>query len=257
MAVRSGWPAPAGRERRALIGAGDVGGPSRTMGRNPHGEMYMSAPSVAPGPAHDSRSAPLGGRPFARRIARPFARLPKALLFPVAALLLAACAGTASPTLAPASASPSAVASPSAAASSSAGAPCAAGGLAVTAAPWGGAAGSRGTDVTVVNQGAVDCVLPAAPQVAVVDAGGNVLAQSRQPTGSAGTVIQPSQTIGFSVLLGNWCNTSVSLPLHVRLALGSGAVDIAGSTLATSDDLPPCNGPGQPPSLSASEWQPH
>jgi hypothetical protein len=127
----------------------------------------------------------------------------------------------------------------------------------VTAAPWGGAAGSRGTDVTVVNQGPSDCVLPSGPQVAVVDAGGNVLAQSRQAAGGAGTAIQPNQTIGFSVLLGNWCNQSVSLPLHVRLALTSGAVDIAGSTLATSDDLPPCNGPGQPPSLSASEWQPH
>lgn len=213
----------------------------------------MTAPLIAPERPMDHRSARHGTKGRASR----FQGLPSALLASASMLLIAACAGSAaSPSIAPASPSPSSAESPSGAASPGGGAACSADAIVATAAPWGGAAGSRGTDVTLVNHGATACVLPAGPQVAVVDSGGNVLAQSRQPTGTGGTTVQPNQAVAFSVLFGNWCNQSVSLPLRVRLALTSGAVDIAGSSLPTMADLPPCNGPGEPPSLSATEWQP-
>ena len=60
----------------------------------------------------------------------------------------------------------------------------------------------------------------------------------------------------FSLLLGNWCEASVNLPLHLRVALETDGVDIGALTVATTDDLPPCNGAGQPATLSATEWQP-
>jgi hypothetical protein len=46
-----------------------------------------------------------------------------------------------------------------------------------------------------------------------------------------------------------------ALPLRVVLRSGSAGIPIPGLDLA-ADDLPPCNGPGQPASLSANPWQP-
>ncbi len=158
--------------------------------------------------------------------------------------------------------SPSAPASPSASAGSPAapGSPgaCDPASIIATGGPWGGAAGSRGADITVTNRGTAACDLPSSPAVAIVDPGGNVLVQSLATGASGGPVsIGPNQAATFSILFGNWCSQSVSLPLQVRLALAGGAVDIAGLAIATADALPPCNGPGQGPSLSATAWQLH
>jgi hypothetical protein len=39
----------------------------------------------------------------------------------------------------------------------------------------------------------------------------------------------------------------------VALRLEGGDVAIAGLEVS-ADDLPPCNGPGQPPAITVSEW---
>jgi len=70
-----------------------------------------------------------------------------------------------------------------------------------------------------------------------------------------GPSIAEGGIIGFSLLIGNWCDPSVSLPLHFSLALASGSVDIQSLAVLTTDDLPPCNGPGQPATLSTTDWQ--
>jgi hypothetical protein len=56
--------------------------------------------------------------------------------------------------------------------------------------------------------------------------------------------------------MGNWCNQDASLPLHFSLALAAGSVDVAELSVATVDDLPPCNGPDQPATLTTTPWQP-
>ena len=182
--------------------------------------------------------------------------LPSALLsIATAVAFVGACTPQTVPT-APPSASPSASASASATPSGSAAeAPCSTPGLTVTGGPWGGAAGSRGSDIVVRNRGTAACVLPAAPAVAIVDEAGNVQL-STPPEAGAGPSVQPGGSVGFSIVVGNWCDQEVSLPLHVSMALASGSVDIGGLSLETVDDLPPCNGPGQPASLEATAWQP-
>ncbi len=176
-------------------------------------------------------------------------------------LLLAACgvppgpspspAGTATSTLA-SEAVPSAV-TPTSGATQAVG-PCTTADIDATAGPLGGAAGSRGADVVVRTSGGVSCRLPTSPVVAVVDPAGNVLLNSRLPLTSDGPTIQPTESLLFSFQLSNWCDRSATMPLRFLLALAGGSLEIGGLTMA-ADDLPPCNGPGQPASISTTDWQ--
>lgn len=184
---------------------------------------------------------------------------PRAAALTLAGALLVAACGTPAPTPTPSaspspatSASPAESEGPSAAASP---AVCASPDITATGGPWGGAAGSRGSDVAVVNRGSAACLLPAGPTIALVDQAGTVLLANTPPKVGAGPAIEPGGTIGFSLVIGNWCNQQVSLPLHFSLALAGDAVDIGALMVATIDDLPPCNGPGQPASLSATDWE--
>lgn len=99
------------------------------------------------------------------------------------------------------------------------------------------------------------CLLPAGPAVALLDAIGQVLL-STQATAGPGPTLAPGANTGFSVLFGNWCAQGVNLPLHFRLALAGDAVDIGNLVVSSTDELPPCNGPGLPASLSTTGWQP-
>lgn len=132
---------------------------------------------------------------------------------------------------------------------------CATADLNVTGGPWGGAAGSRGSDIVVQNQGTGACLLPAGPTVAMVDPVGTVLLANTPPLVGTGPSVAPGATIGFSLVISNWCEQQVNLPLHFSLALAAGSIDIANLSAQTLDDLPPCNGPGQPPSISTTAWQ--
>lgn len=185
---------------------------------------------------------------------------PAAALAVLIALLLGACGPSPTPSSPlPPSASPSNSAGPSASSTPSpAGSPaaCASADIQATGGPWGGAAGSRGSDIVVDNRGVAACLLPAGPTIALVDQGGTVLVANTPARVGTGPEIAPNGRIGFSLVFGNWCDPPVSLPLHFRLALASEAVDIEGLSVSTSDELPPCNGPGQPASLSTTDWEP-
>lgn len=176
----------------------------------------------------------------------------------IVATLVLACGNpvTPSPSV-QASASPTAPATTTPASpSASTVAACVAADVVATGGPWGGAAGSRGSDIVVQNGGAASCLLPAGPTVALVDpAGAAVLTSTPTPAG-AGPELAPGATIGFSLVMSNWCDQAVRLPLHVRLALATDGVDIGALTVTTVDELPPCNGPGEPATLSTTEWQP-
>ena len=173
----------------------------------------------------------------------------------IAAILVGACGNPPTPSPSPsASATPSPA--PSTAAATASGlAACTSADLQATGGPWGGAAGSRGSDVIIENLGTATCLLPAAATVALVDPGGTVVLSNAPAQAGSGPELPPAGTVGFSLVLGNWCDQSVSLPLRVQLALAADAVDVQQLELATLDDLPPCNGPGEPATLSTTEWQ--
>lgn len=168
----------------------------------------------------------------------------------VVATIIAAGCGPVSSTAAPAESPVAPTAVPSA---SSAGGACTATDLRATSPGWGGAAGSRGADVMVENTGEASCSVDG-PLVAVVDEAGSVLLQGEPPAGDAGTTIDAGASAAFSLTFSNWCDTTTPLPLRVAVVVGSELVPIEGLPLETVDDLPPCNGEGQPASISTIPW---
>ena len=149
--------------------------------------------------------------------------------------------------------SPTPVATPSASASSAAIAECGPGDVTMTGGRWGGAAGSRGADVTV-SAGATACRLPAKPVVAMADATGRDLVHSALPTGGDGPVLEPGASRVFSFRVSNWCDQTAPLPLQAVGLFADGAIEIGGLVM-TAAALPPCNGPGQPALVETDGWQ--
>lgn len=173
----------------------------------------------------------------------------------VAALVVSACGNPPTPTPTPAASATPSSAPSSAVPTASAVAACMTGDIRATGGPWGGAAGSRGSDVIVENVGTTACLLPAAATVALVDPAGSIVLTNAPAQGGTGPEVPPAGSVGFSLVLGNWCDQSVDLPLRVQLALATEAVDVGDLAVTSTDDLPPCNGPGQPATLSTTEWQ--
>ena len=177
----------------------------------------------------------------------------RVLLLSTVAIVSVACNSTTTTPTPP----PPATTSPAPAGTSSpasGGGECAPTDLALVSGGWSAAAGSRGADVSVENRGASACTLPAGPAVAILDAGGTQLLESA-PTDAAGPSLEPGGVATFTVLFSNWCDEAAALPLHVALRSGDAALPIPDLDLS-ADDLPPCNGPGQPPALSANPWEP-
>jgi hypothetical protein len=171
------------------------------------------------------------------------------------AILVAACATTTtSPSPTP-SAAATATVPPTAPASATAGGACSPDDLALTGGAWGAAAGSRGAEVSVENGGPAACTLPAGPTVAILDAAGTVIVESEPSADEPGPTLEPGGVTTFTILFSNWCEEGAALPLHVVLRSGATGIAIPGLDMA-ADDLPPCNGPGQPATLSADPWQP-
>ena len=168
-------------------------------------------------------------------------------------IVVAACATTTaspSPTASAAATVPS-----TASASAAGGGACSPDDLALTGGSWGAAAGSRGAEVSVENRGSAACTLPAGPSVAILDAAGTAIIESQPPADEPGPTLEPGSVTTFTILFSNWCEEGTALPLHVVLRSGDAGIAIPGLDMA-ADDLPPCNGPGQPATLSANPWQP-
>jgi Protein of unknown function (DUF4232) len=179
---------------------------------------------------------------------KPLRPLRRALLVPLA-ILVAACAPT---TTSPSPTPSDAATAPASAAASGA---CSPDDLGLTGGSWGAAAGSRGAEVSVENRGSAACTLPAGPSVAILDAAGTAIIESEPPADEPGPTLEPGAVTTFTVLFSNWCEEGTALPLHVVLRSGSTGIAIPGLDM-TADDVPPCNGPGQPATLSANPWQP-
>jgi hypothetical protein len=178
-----------------------------------------------------------------------------ATVFASLALVVAGCGGYVTPT--PATARPTATgpSSPSGSAAAEASA-CATDAIRAQSDGWGGAAGSRGADVVVTNAGEAACSLPPRPAIAIFDNQGQVVLQSRPEPGGEPPTLDPGGTATFSFLVSNWCDQSATLPFHVTVVMADGPVGISGVPIESLDDLPPCNGPGEPASASATDWTP-
>jgi len=184
-----------------------------------------------------------------RRAPTHLRRAPKLspLLIAVGAVALLAACGPATGTTAPPPATPS----PAATDTSGEIGPCSPADLDVSSSGWGGAAGSRGADVMIANGAAEACSIEG-PRVAVLDAGGTVLLESEGESSQA--ILEPGASTAFSFTFSNWCEPGRALPFRVALGVGGELFVIDALTMPTVDDLPPCNGEGQPAVLSTIPW---
>ena len=152
--------------------------------------------------------------------------------------------------------------SPLASAKASPAEPAACGGqdLSYAVEPWTGAAGSRGTVVTVsLADGRAACVTSTYATARIADANGEILVEaSKTLQGRPDVVIDPGDAFTIGIAWSNWCGQPPALPLSVAIG-GLGVEDHPlGYVLLVdaSNPVPACLGENEPASLSVTDLQP-
>jgi hypothetical protein len=148
-------------------------------------------------------------------------------------------------------------ASPSAEASTPAGGDCGIADLALSAEPWGGAAGSRGTVVTVIlADGASPCSLRLPVSAQIADANGMVLVSGRTPSATGSVAIEAGASFDIGIAWSNWCDGQPAAPLTLLLApAGQSPSPVGAPGSVPGSAVPPCNGSGSS-NLSMTDLQP-
>lgn len=145
--------------------------------------------------------------------------------------------------------------SPSASASSPEPAACQPIDLALTAEPWGGAAGSRGTAVTItLADGRYACYLQRHMGGEIWDATDKPLVGAYVPAVHDPVVVQPGDVFTVGVSWSNWCGNAVAGPVSLRLS--SDRAEFPVDVPAGADPVPPCMGENQESALNVTELQP-
>jgi hypothetical protein len=136
---------------------------------------------------------------------------------------------------------------------------CAPADVVFSAEPWGGAAGSRGTVVTVtLASGREACTLSTAVVGQIADADSKALVHGESDLSGRTVALETDAAFTIGVQWSNWCGEAPAAPIQLSLSLsgwGGAWAPISAKTAGT-DPVPPCNGPGQPSSLSLTELQP-
>jgi hypothetical protein len=134
---------------------------------------------------------------------------------------------------------------------------CEAQDLSFSAEAWGGAAGSRGTVVTVVlAEGRQACALFPWLRARVTDGNGTVLVVAERP--SIPSIEPTSMNAGEDHTIGiawsNWCGDEPQLPVLLSVEVGTQWV-VVPSPEGGADPVPPCFGENQPTRLSVTFLQ--
>jgi hypothetical protein len=146
--------------------------------------------------------------------------------------------------------------SPSAEASTpaSGGGSCGPQDVSMTGEPWGGAAGSRGTVVTVaLASGREACQLGKGLAAEITDANGSVLVTSGPSDAGRPVALAPGDSYTIGISWSNWC--AAAPPAPVTLSLKMSGWDSFATVLVANgglDPVPPCMGSAQPTALSWS-----
>jgi hypothetical protein len=133
---------------------------------------------------------------------------------------------------------------------------CQAGDLFLTEEAWGGAAGSRGTVVTVaLADGHASCMLPASVTMQIVDGTETTLVSGQTTTGRGQIQLVSGQAYTIGVAWSNWCGSLPADPLSLVMSAANWP---AVATVVGRDRnavlVPPCLG-DTPTSLSVTEFQ--
>jgi Protein of unknown function (DUF4232) len=119
---------------------------------------------------------------------------------------------------------------------------------------WEGAAGSRIAWVVVTNGGDVPCALAGPPAAVLVDGAGAILIASQGQVGGAESVeLLPGDDAQLLVAVANWCDDPPRPPVSIGLTLPGGVQLVVPPADGVVFEPPPCNGPGQPATISVQE----
>jgi hypothetical protein len=126
--------------------------------------------------------------------------------------------------------------------------------LVLAAEPWGGAAGSRGTVVTItLVDGRYPCLVQRAVGGSIRDANGTILVSAVVPLIYDPVVVNPGDAFDVGVSWSNWCEGSVAEP--VSLSISSGGIEFPVDVPGGADPVPPCLGENQPTNLNVTGLQ--
>ncbi|HEY8179750.1 MAG TPA: DUF4232 domain-containing protein [Candidatus Limnocylindria bacterium] len=122
--------------------------------------------------------------------------------------------------------------------------------VAFEAEAWGGAAGSRGTVVTVrLADGRYPCLFSPVPG-ARIEAQGATLVESAAAGADAMYTLETGMQARFSVTWSNWCGKAFD---SVNLVVVSGGVDHPVEVPPGIGAMPPCMGENTPSTLSVTD----
>lgn len=121
--------------------------------------------------------------------------------------------------------------------------------------PWGGAAGSRGTTVTIeLAPGRPACILPPSVAVQIHDADGTVLVNSESVVAGGPDSLQPGAAFAGGIAWSNWCGSDPAAPVTLAVKM-DGWLDWVPVTAPAGglSPVPPCLG-NEPTTLSVTEF---
>ena len=134
---------------------------------------------------------------------------------------------------------------------------CAISDVALSAEPWGGAAGSRGTVVTItLAAGHSSCQLAGPVTVVINDANGTPVISATSDRTGGSVLLEQGAAYTVGIAWSNWCMGPPAAPLGIALSIPGWASPSSIATGGVDDPVPPCNGPGSPSVLSVTTIEP-
>jgi hypothetical protein len=136
---------------------------------------------------------------------------------------------------------------------------CLADDLQFAAEPWGGAAGSRGTVVSVsLTEGRPACLVSTGASGRITDANGTVLvSNARVLMRLPDVVLLPGDRFTIGVSWSNWCGEAPARPLSLAIRIDNMPTWIVVSDGVSTPTIPPCMGDDNSPGyLSLTGLQP-
>ena len=133
--------------------------------------------------------------------------------------------------------------------------PCDPGRLVVAITGWEGAAGSRIATLTLRLVGADPCTIDTLWRPELVDGAGRIRIEG-DTVRDVGTIdLQPGETLTTLARASNDCKPRPTPPVTIAFVLGDGSRVVAAPPSPSDVTTAPCNGPGQPGTISMQPWQ--
>jgi len=121
---------------------------------------------------------------------------------------------------------------------------------------WEGAAGQRIATVRLTNNGPVACLVDDLARPQLVGGDGAILIDGTAAVPTKHLLVEPGGTLNTLVAAGNDCKPAPVAPVSVAFVFADGRRLVADPASPTDATVPPCNGAGQPATISMHPWAP-